>query len=146
MSREGFRVVVKGMVTRGGEVLLGRKVLDEDHPIGGEWHLIGGHLERGEELEEAIRREIREEAGIAVAVDELIEASTFSWSGDGAADSIQFLFHCRHVEGEAKPCEDLDAVQWVDAEHVTEELGAVEADRIENSEPQRTFLQQLQAR
>lgn len=53
-------VSVKGVVLdEDGRVLLGRNDRDE-------WELLGGRLESGESPDEAVRREIREEAGLDV--------------------------------------------------------------------------------
>lgn len=58
------RVGVGVMVMRDGKVLLGKR----NKTSHGEqlWCMPGGHLEHGESLEEAVRREAREEAGIEI--------------------------------------------------------------------------------
>ncbi len=78
MSREKFRTVVKALITYRGEVLIGKKEEEDGHPISGEWHLLGGHLEHGEQVEEAIEREVKEETGLEVEVFQTVDVMTFA--------------------------------------------------------------------
>ena len=57
------------IVDRGRTVLIRRGT----EPLLGEWSIPGGTIEIGETLEEAVRRELREETGLEVRVLELIE-------------------------------------------------------------------------
>jgi 8-oxo-dGTP diphosphatase len=57
------RVGVSVGVWRGGEVLLVERSGD---PSGGLWSFPGGHLEWGESLEDAARREVFEETGLRI--------------------------------------------------------------------------------
>lgn len=143
MAKDEFRTVVKALITRKGEVLLGKKEEDEDHPIGGEWHFLGGHLEEGEQMEEAIEREVEEETGLEVEVHQVIDVMTFSWNKDGEKDSIQVLYHCEAEEGEPEPKEDLQDVEWVEPSELKDELADVEEERLENRESQQLFLEKL---
>ncbi len=59
------RVGVSVGVWRGGEVLLVERSGD---PSGGLWSFPGGHLEWGETLEDAARREVFEETGLRVTI------------------------------------------------------------------------------
>jgi 8-oxo-dGTP diphosphatase len=59
------RLVTLAFVRNGDDVLLLR------HParsrrFGGQWNGVGGHVERGEDVRAAARRELREEAGLDV--------------------------------------------------------------------------------
>jgi 8-oxo-dGTP diphosphatase len=57
------------IIDRGCTVLIRRGT----EPLLGEWSIPGGTIEIGETLEEAVRRELREETGLEVRVLELIE-------------------------------------------------------------------------
>jgi len=57
------------IVDRGRTVLIRRGT----EPLLGQWSIPGGTIEIGETLEEAVRRELREETGLEVRVLELIE-------------------------------------------------------------------------
>lgn len=59
------RVGVSVGVWRGGEVLLVERSGD---PSGGLWSFPGGHLEWGESLEDAARREVLEETGLRITL------------------------------------------------------------------------------
>jgi mutator protein MutT len=144
MSKEEFRTVVKALITNNGDVLIGQKEEDEDHPIGGEWHFLGGHLERGEQVEEAIKREVEEETGLEVDVHQVIDVMTFDWDDDGDKDALQILFHCESTKRNAKPREDLQDVKWVEPSEITENVHTEEAERLKNREDQAKFLAKLE--
>lgn len=57
------------IVDRGRTVLIRRGT----EPLLGQWSIPGGTIEIGETIEEAVRRELREETGLEVRVLELIE-------------------------------------------------------------------------
>ncbi len=61
-----FPVSVKGVVFIGNRVVL----LENERA---EWELPGGRLERGEDPEDCLRREMREELSIGVEVERLLD-------------------------------------------------------------------------
>lgn len=67
-----FLVGVNGVgVTADGQVILAR------HRFGSpQWRLLGGFIAREESLQDALRREIREETGLETEVGPLLEANT----------------------------------------------------------------------
>ncbi|MCQ6279256.1 NUDIX domain-containing protein [Bacillus sp. EB600] len=70
-------VVVKGVVLYKGLVLIVQRAQSEK--IGkGTWECVGGKIEFGEELESALKREIKEESGLNVKVEKILYASTFT--------------------------------------------------------------------
>ena len=66
-------VVAAAVVIREGRVLLTRRA-DGQH-LAGMWEFPGGKLEEGESPEEALVRECREECGIEVEVDEVLDVT-----------------------------------------------------------------------
>lgn len=63
-------VGVSAVVVDHGRVLLARR---GHEPLKGEWSLPGGALELGETLEQGVVREVREECGLAVIPQALVE-------------------------------------------------------------------------
>ena len=70
------KVAAVTIVAREGKVLLVRRA---NQPGYGLWSVPGGYVDRGEVVEEAAAREVREETGLAVEIDRLI--GVFSESG-----------------------------------------------------------------
>lgn len=65
---KGPVLAVDGIILEKGEVLLVRRA---HHPCIGSWTLPGGHVDYGERVEEAIKREMKEEVGVPVKIKKL---------------------------------------------------------------------------
>lgn len=65
LERHRARLVTLSFVLNGGDVLLLRHPDDGDR-FRGRWNGIGGHIEPGEDVRAAARRELREEAGLEI--------------------------------------------------------------------------------
>ncbi|MEP7118587.1 MAG: NUDIX hydrolase [Acidobacteriota bacterium] len=104
---------VGGVVIRSGEVLLVRRALP---PRQGEWSLPGGRLELGESLVEGVRREVREETGIDVAVGPLVEVFDRVHRDDQGRVRYHFVivdFLCRPIGGMLRAGDDAADARWV---------------------------------
>lgn len=80
------------------------------------WSLPGGAVEPGETLEQAGRREAKEESGYDVHINELYAVSEVFFANSGH-HALIFTFHAEIVGGEmavADPDEDIVEVKWVD--------------------------------
>ena len=142
MSHEEFRTVVKALITNRGRILIGKKEEDSDHPIGGEWHVLGGHLEKDEQPEEAVMREVKEETGLEVDVHQVVDVSTFAWQ-EGEDDSIQIFYHVESDTDDAEALDDLQEVKWVAPEDLREELSDSEASRFDDRDDLDNFLEKM---
>src|SRR6266704_6384221 len=69
-GRKDPRLGCAGIVRRGDDVLLGRRSKD---PNRGLWVLPGGGVDFGETLVQTLQRELAEEAGIEVVVENIFE-------------------------------------------------------------------------
>jgi nucleoside triphosphatase len=113
------RVIVVGILrNERGDYLLCRMPRDRG-VFPGEWGLPGGGVEAGETLEQALRREIREELGLELA--ELVplhfaEATYPKLFADGDQRDVHMiflLFECRAQAGEPCLSAEFDAAEWV---------------------------------
>ena len=71
-----FAVVVKGLINYDGKILIIQRSVDDE--IGANiWECAGGKVDFGEDLENALIREVKEEVGLSIRVDKLLYAVTF---------------------------------------------------------------------
>jgi 8-oxo-dGTP diphosphatase len=101
--------VVAAVVERQGRILLTRRQAGTH--LGGLWEFPGGKAERGETLEAALRREMKEELDTDVAVGERME--TTEWEYPDKRVNIVF-FRCT-LRGEPRPLEGQE-MAWVSRE------------------------------
>ena len=100
-------VVAAAVLVRDGRVLLTRRTSAQHLP--GLWEFPGGKLEDGESPEEALVRECREECGIEVAVDEILDV-TFHRYPDKQV--LLLFYRCAWLGGEVQHLQVADHA-WV---------------------------------
>ena len=111
-------VGVGAVVVRDGKALIVKRAHE---PRKGEWSLPGGLLELGESLQDAARREIKEETGLDIDVGPVIE--TFDRVHRDDQGRIRYHFVIVDLvgwphEGEAVPGSDAEAVAWVTPDQI----------------------------
>ena len=80
-----------------GRILLVKLTYQRLHP----WGLPGGSLDYSETPEDAILREVREETGWRIAIDDFLFVK--SW----APDRIGLYYHCHVEDGEFQPSDEV---------------------------------------
>jgi ADP-ribose pyrophosphatase YjhB (NUDIX family) len=107
-------VGVGAVVLDGQRVLLVRRGKE---PLKGEWSLPGGALELGETLVEGVVREVREETGLDVKPEVVVEV--FDRIQRNENGSVQYHYvlvdwMCRFTGGELHCGDDAADARWVD--------------------------------
>jgi 8-oxo-dGTP diphosphatase len=102
-AHQRFLVGVAGLgVDARGRVLLAR------HRFGGpQWRFLGGFIRRGERAEEALKREVREETGLAIEVGPILEAGTgFRWA------RVELVYAFRVTGGAEALTAEVAEIRW----------------------------------
>lgn len=99
------KVGVGVLVVEDQKVLLVRRAMD---PERGKWSIPAGFLDRGEDPKETAVREAKEESGLEVAIEGLVDVF-FNPPQHGGA-SVFILYRATLVGGRAEAGDDADAV------------------------------------
>ena len=106
-------VGVTAVVVRDGKVLYVRRNYE---PGKGTWTLPGGFAGHAETLDEAVKRELREETGIEVGVKGIIGVRTRYTEKHGA---VLIVFRCELASGEPEAENyEVNAAEFLDAEQI----------------------------
>jgi len=101
--------VVAAVIERDGLILIGQRKPRGRHGL--KWEFPGGKVELGEELREALERELREELGIAARIGVEMERYDFSYSAGHLTRLI--FFHVTEFSGEPVNL-DFAQITWVE--------------------------------
>ena len=86
-----MRLVVAALILRGGQVLICQRRADQ--PMALKWEFPGGKMEPGESAEEALRRELDEELGIAATIGSRVAHIRHTYRSGSAVDLQFFAVH-----------------------------------------------------
>ncbi|HEX68770.1 MAG TPA: NUDIX domain-containing protein [Candidatus Bathyarchaeota archaeon] len=111
-------VGVGAIIVQDGKILIVRR---SSEPGKGKWSVPGGLVELGETVEQAVVREVREECGLDVEVDRLIDvvdSMTFDRNGRLKYHFIILDFFVKIKGGKLRPGDDAKEAMWVSLEEV----------------------------
>jgi len=109
---------VGAIIIQNGKILIVRR---GSEPGKGKWSVPGGLVELGETVEQTVVREVKEECGLDVEVDELIDvvdSMTFDENGKLKYHFVILDFFVKIKGGELRPGNDAKGALWVPLEEV----------------------------
>ncbi|HJQ36257.1 MAG TPA: nucleoside triphosphatase NudI [Thermoanaerobaculia bacterium] len=132
-----MRLIVVPVATDAeGRILLCRMAPDRG-VFPGQWALPGGGVEPGERIEEALRREVREELGVEIATcapllfkDDVLE-KTFADGSKRPLHMVFLVYRCTLAEGAIVLNDEFTEYRWVaPSELATLELNPLTRDTL----------------
>ncbi len=95
-----------------GKMLIDRRL--EEGLLGGLWEFPGGKIEPGETIQDCIKREIKEEIGIDIAVEDHLITIDHAYTHLKITLNVYF---CRHLAGEPQTIE-CQEIRWVTLDEI----------------------------
>jgi 8-oxo-dGTP diphosphatase len=92
------------------------------------WNLPGGGVERGELPSEAVIREVREETGLMVKIENLVGIY-----GKTDKDELVFSFTCNVTGGKLSATEEADALKYFKLENLPANTSPKQVERIRDA-------------
>jgi len=99
--------VTAAILTQAGRVLIARRKPGASQA--GMWEFPGGKVRPGESSEACLKREIREELGLDIAVGKFLGESLHAYTDQ----SIRLLAYCARIEAGTPVLSDHAEVRWV---------------------------------
>ncbi|HJR46205.1 MAG TPA: NUDIX hydrolase [Actinomycetota bacterium] len=106
------QIAVGAVVIRNGALLMVQRAQE---PASGLWSVPGGRVEKGEYLNAAVAREVREETGLDVEVEELL--GILEVVGDPHYVILDFVATTTGAQ-EPRAGDDVGAARWVPLDEV----------------------------
>ena len=106
--------VVTALIWRGNEFLICLRPPDKPNPL--RWEFVGGKAEKGESLEDALKRECREELDVEIKVNDIFAETDHEYPDI----TIHLtLFNAEIVSGEPKMLVHSD-LKWITPDRIPE--------------------------
>ena len=107
------RICVGAVIVKDRKVLIVQRVADEEaYP--NLWELPSGRKEPLESLEDGLRREVSEETGLEIMINELIMAFQYSYDSKGTIkDVTELVYRSDWISGEVKISSEHQNYAWI---------------------------------
>lgn len=105
-----FMVAVKGVIEKDGKILVIKRASSDDHRPD-VWETVGGRMESEISPEDELKREIKEETGLIVQVNDPF--NVFSFIRDTGEFVVGISFKCKYLGGEVKLSDEHSEYAWI---------------------------------
>lgn len=110
MDKE-MKAIVKGIILYDQKVLI-LKRSDIDKIGAGNWEFVGGTINFGEALEDALLREVKEETSIDIEIDKILYATTYNTKPN--RHDIIIVYECYAKDNNVKLSKEHSDYKWVE--------------------------------
>lgn len=118
------RVACKAVIGKDGKVLVLREASTYEEGTNlGRWHCPGGRINPGEPFLDGLQREVREETGLEIIVQEPIYVGEWFPTIKGQKNQIVAIFFAcvpASISDDVSLSEEHDAYRWITAEEAAE--------------------------
>jgi mutator protein MutT len=124
-----FNLIAIAVIIKDNKILLGKKI-EKPHPEGlsGKWYFPGGIVNKNETMEECLKREIREETGIEIEVNEILDVNLSynpDWKGKKVY-AVKVYFECFPKSENIRPSDDISDLKWAKRDEIKNLLTGLE--------------------
>ena len=126
MSRTGLTTLC--YLERDDKYLMLHRISKKNDINKDKWIGVGGHFEENESPEECAKREIFEETGYNVSLEDLRFRAVVTFISERGDYELMSLFTCKAPDGEPKDCDE-GKLEWVNKKEVLA-LNLWEGDKI----------------
>lgn len=112
-------VTVNAIIVKDGKILLTKRAPHLLH--GDKYAYPGGFIDRNETAEEAVRREVKEEAGYGVTKTTLFRINDYPFRKGEDRQNIDFIFIAEVGDKVGKPDHEVTDVQWFPLDNLPQE-------------------------
>jgi len=115
-EKESPSVMVDAVVIENEKLLL---VTRKKDPFKGFLTFPGGKVDEGEKVEDAVKRELREETSLDIEPTDILGVYSDP-SRDPRGHRISVAFIAKVISGEAKPSSDAESIEWLSVNEIKE--------------------------
>jgi 8-oxo-dGTP diphosphatase len=112
-------VTVDTLVLKDGQILLVKRTAKLIE--GGKWGLIGGYMDRDENVFEAAAREVYEETGWEIEDMKFIKLNDTPSRPNEDTQNVSFVFIAKGIKQTGTPDWESDEIRWFDLDNIPED-------------------------
>jgi|SRR6185503_4566967 len=112
------KATASALIVDGDKILLGKRLAE---PEKGKWDVVGGFLNYGEHPEAAVKREVKEETGLDVKIEQLTGIFTDEYGSEKHA-TLNIFYLVKVVGGAEQPGDDIGELKWFSKNEIPNDL------------------------